>query len=419
MNEFTFVLITFKRSASTAAGKMTGRFNFCRHIQLRTLRKQHDDQHWVNALTKYHKDWAVDVLNAGGESAIRFVGQDDKSKIPVGDHVPVSTGVHIKNKGIVPVDRKRNTNRAADQDFSKGNIVTSVTLIGNIPSEYGGSFYGGGEDGHGEIHTVLASNMFDHNAQLFAISRSIRAKSIVNSLLASAPDDNVAHESGLTSLSSDLLIVERADPSSKSTSATGLTSPSSDLSIVERADPSSKSTSATGASTTVPALAIAPEDDVADKSGLTSVERADRSLESITDEVYALLVQTDGGPDHNLTFFRSKLAHVALFLILDLDHLCAIRGAPHGSYLNTVERAMSLLNLGLQNLALIRKPMPEWAESAVTSVGSMKGVRNAHDALEKKQNSKRKSKESAIARGSEKKGATMADDVPLTRNGTR
>jgi len=45
---------------------------------------------------------------------------------------------------------------------------------------------------------------------------------------------------------------------------------------------------------------------------------------------------------------------------------------------------MPLLNLGLQNLALIRKPMPEWAEAAVATVGSMKGMCDANDSLEKK-----------------------------------
>ena len=44
---------------------------------------------------------------------------------------------------------------------------------------------------------------------------------------------------------------------------------------------------------------------------------------------------------------------------------------------------MSILNLGIQNLALVRKKIPEWDESAVASVGSMKGVRDAHDALKK------------------------------------
>ena len=84
-----------------ASGNMTGNFNLCCRIKLQKLRNQHKDQHWVNNLTKYHKDWAVDVYNVGGNSTIRFVGQDSKSKIPGVEHVPVSTDVHIKHKGIV------------------------------------------------------------------------------------------------------------------------------------------------------------------------------------------------------------------------------------------------------------------------------------------------------------------------------
>ncbi len=72
----------------------------------------------------------------------------------------------------------------------------------------------------------------------------------------------------------------------------------------------------------------------------------------------ALLLQTDGGSDHNITFLRTQLALVGLFITLmeefGLDHFVAIRGAPHGSWLNTVERSMSILNFGLQNLALKR-----------------------------------------------------------------
>ena len=59
------------------------------------------------------------MYNAGGESAIRFLGQVDKSKIPVGYHVLVSTGVNINHKVIVSVDDNKNTNKAADHVFLK------------------------------------------------------------------------------------------------------------------------------------------------------------------------------------------------------------------------------------------------------------------------------------------------------------
>ena len=53
---------------------MTGHLNVCRCIQIQKLRKQHEEKHWLNAFIKYHKYWAVDVYNVGGESAIIFVG---------------------------------------------------------------------------------------------------------------------------------------------------------------------------------------------------------------------------------------------------------------------------------------------------------------------------------------------------------
>ena len=116
------------------------------------------------------------MYNTGDKSAIRFVGQENSSNIPVGDHIPVSTGVYIKHKDIILVDDSNNTDKAADHNVSKENIVASSTLFRNIPTEYGGSFKGGDkEDGHREIHNVIwdatfdATNNFNHNNQLFEI----------------------------------------------------------------------------------------------------------------------------------------------------------------------------------------------------------------------------------------------------------
>jgi hypothetical protein len=54
---------------------------------------------------------------------------------------------------------------------------------------------------------------------------------------------------------------------------------------------------------------------------------------------FLLLLQTDGGPDHNLIFVRTQLALVAMFLELEgIDHLVVLRGCPQGSYINTVDQ---------------------------------------------------------------------------------
>ena len=54
-----------------------------------------------------------------------------------------------------------------------------------------------------------------------------------------------------------------------------------------------------------------------------------------------LVIFSDGGSDL-----------LALFQILDLDILNVGRCAPNQSYINPAERCMSLLNIGLQGMAL-------------------------------------------------------------------
>lgn len=65
-----------------------------------------------------------------------------------------------------------------------------------------------------------------------------------------------------------------------------------------------------------------------------------------------LLIYSDGGPDHRITFESVKLSLIVLFKQLDLDVLIAARTAPGHSWANPAERIMSLLNLAYQNVAL-------------------------------------------------------------------
>jgi hypothetical protein len=153
-----------------AAAKMTGRLNIKRGIQTRTSRKEHPDQHWVNASTGYYLDWSIELKKKGVE--IMFVGQDDKAKIPVGHDVAVSTGVRKKGRAILAVESEGRL-KAADHDFTFANIVASVTLYCNIPDSLSGSFFGGGEEGTGEIEVVCrdavfdGSDVFKHTGQLW------------------------------------------------------------------------------------------------------------------------------------------------------------------------------------------------------------------------------------------------------------
>ena len=68
-----------------------------------------------------------------------------------------------------------------------------------------------------------------------------------------------------------------------------------------------------------------------------------------------LFLYTDGGPDHRITYLSVKLTLIALFRYLDLDYLCACRTAPYHSFRNPAEKIMSVLNLGLQSVGLVRE----------------------------------------------------------------
>ena len=88
-----------------------------------------------------------------------------------------------------------------------------------------------------------------------------------------------------------------------------------------------------------------------------------------------LFLYSDGGPDHRVTYLSVKLSLIALFLKLDLDYLCAARTVPYHSYRNPVERIMSIVNLGLQAVALARAKMPDELETTASRCNSLKALR--------------------------------------------
>ena len=61
-----------------------------------------------------------------------------------------------------------------------------------------------------------------------------------------------------------------------------------------------------------------------------------------------LFMMTDGGPEHRVNFESVKIPLIMIFRKLNLDFLVAIRKAPGHSYINIVERLMSILNIGFQ-----------------------------------------------------------------------
>lgn len=88
-----------------------------------------------------------------------------------------------------------------------------------------------------------------------------------------------------------------------------------------------------------------------------------------------LLLYTDGGPDHRVTYVRVQLALIALFLKLDLDLLIAVRTPPGHSWKNPVERIMSILNLGMQSIGLMRDELSNDLENLMKKCNSMEEIR--------------------------------------------
>ena len=88
-----------------------------------------------------------------------------------------------------------------------------------------------------------------------------------------------------------------------------------------------------------------------------------------------LLIYTDGGPDHHVNYLRVQLSLIALFVTLDLDLLVAVRTPPGHSWKNPVERIMSILNLGLQCIGLMRAEMDEEFEEIMKYCNSMEDIR--------------------------------------------
>ena len=66
-------------------------------------------------------------------------------------------------------------------------------------------------------------------------------------------------------------------------------------------------------------------------------------------------MMTDRGPKHRVDFESIKIPLILMFKQLKLDSLIAILTAPGQSYVNIVERIISILNIVFQNVALERE----------------------------------------------------------------
>ncbi len=60
-----------------------------------------------------------------------------------------------------------------------------------------------------------------------------------------------------------------------------------------------------------------------------------------------------------------KLSLISLFLSMNLDVLVALRTAPSNLWANPVECIMSIVNIGLQGIGLMRQKMSDEFENAI------------------------------------------------------
>jgi hypothetical protein len=86
------------------------------------------------------------------------------------------------------------------------------------------------------------------------------------------------------------------------------------------------------------------------------------------------MLYTDGGSDHKNTFLRVQLSLIAMFIALDLDYLVAVRTPLGHSWKNPVERIMSILNLDMQCVGLMRQKMNEEMENLISGCNSLEDI---------------------------------------------
>ena len=109
----------------------------------------------------------------------------------------------------------------------------------------------------------------------------------------------------------------------------------------------------------------------------SSPSRHAAEMYKLIDHKPVLFLYCDGGPDHRLTYVSVQLSLIALFCKLDLDYLCVCRTAPFHSWKNPVERIMSLVNLELQSVGLMRQQTEEEYEAIINKCNNMEQLRHA------------------------------------------
>lgn len=247
---------------SMSALKYTGKFKVKYGVQVRQLRRDHQDSHYVSVLLQYVRAFAVQY-----KSNLIFVSVDDKAVIPVGEpDCPVATGVRGHNHSLVPLDGPQLV--ALDHDFHINGIVPSVAFVVDVPENHSDSFF------NGHAYVTLKDKV-------------------------TQPSSALRHASELTQL-----------------------------------------------------------------------------VQSHCDQKKSIMILvSDGGPDHRVTFGSVRVASLGLFRALDLDMLICVQTCPYQSWQNLAERVMATLNFALQNVSLSRSKMSEQLEKLVKNKNTLQDIR--------------------------------------------
>ncbi|XP_071953699.1 uncharacterized protein [Antedon mediterranea] len=97
-----------------------------------------------------------------------------------------------------------------------------------------------------------------------------------------------------------------------------------------------------------------------------------------------LFLYSDGGPDHRVNYLSVQLSLISAFLEGDFDAVIAARTPPGHSWKNPCERIMSILNLALQAVGVMRQKLSPEMEALLAKCNSVADIRSAattHPAL--------------------------------------
>ena len=145
--------------------RYTGRFNVKFVVQVRQLRKDHPDKHYVSALLQYVRNFYVKFRDF-----VQLISVDNKAIVPVGEpNCPISTEVRGHNRSLVCSDSQL---VVLDHDFHVYGIVPSVAFAVDIPENVSDSFFRGGALVTNKDKVTQPSSALRHSTEITDMIRT-------------------------------------------------------------------------------------------------------------------------------------------------------------------------------------------------------------------------------------------------------